>query len=491
MSTSAAFPVGSRVVLCGLKASEHNGKQGVIESLGPERLHVRLADGKVMAIRTSNLRLEPRPAPSLNVKELKLILEKSNNNQNLSGMDKQDLQAAVEACSTPEKNAEILLAAHQNQLRKAQPQPPVATTGIQLSTEQIKAATEQMDSMDPAQLRQQAAALKSMPPEVLRRQNPMLKNMTDDQIRQAATQFEMMASNPAMMKAAAEQMKGLSPEDIKRQQDSIVNGGSKNNTATAASATTSSATSPTTSSAPPHSGNMAEMMNNNMDPEMIRQQVAMMKSMSTSQLRAVNPQFAAMTDEQIQQTTRQMEMIAANPGLMKLAAEQMKNMSPEDIKAIQEGRMPAGLGDVSGGAAPAMDPKALLANTSGKQIKELLQTAKANPDMLRSVMPNADPKQMESMIEKLDGMDERTLDRIISVLTKLSNMAQPVIKVYQSANKIVGGHLLKCFVMFFIVMFFCRWFGLTVFTASVKGTAEQEPPEADEVVALGEFDDEF
>lgn len=491
-TSDSAFPVGTRVVLCGLKATEHNGKNGTIESAGPERLHVRLAaDGKVMAIRTANLRLEPRPAPSLSVRELKLILEKSGCSENLSGMDRQDLQAAVEACSNPEENAKVLLEHHQRQGQ--QQRPPAAATTENISAERIRAATEQMNSMDPAQLRQQASMLKSMPPEVLRRQNPMLARMSDDQIRQAAAQFEMMASNPAMMKAATEQMKGLSPEEIERQQESIMKGAGAKDTSNkidqnAPSASTASPAT-TAAAAASSSGNMAEMLSS-MDPEMIRQQASMMKSMSTSQLRAMGPQFAGMTDEQIHQTTRQMEMIAANPGLMKLAAEQMKNMSPEDIKAVQEGRMPAGLGESSSGGAAAPDPMALLSNTSGKQIKELLQTAKANPDVLRSVMPNADPKQMESMIEKLDRMDESTLDRIIAVLTKLSNFARPVIKMYQSANKIVGGHLLKIVVMLPIVIFLYRWFGPTLFTATVKGTAE-EPPEAEEVAALEEFEDEF
>jgi hypothetical protein len=38
-----------------------------------------------------------------------------------------------------------------------------------------------------------------------------------------------------------------------------------------------------------------------MDPDQLRQQAKMMKGMSPSQLRSMNPQFAAMSDAQIQQ----------------------------------------------------------------------------------------------------------------------------------------------------------------------------------------------
>jgi hypothetical protein len=96
----------------------------------------------------------------------------------------------------------------------------------------------------------------------LRRQNPMLRNMTDEQIRQAAVQFEMMASNPAMMKAATEQLSGMSPEDLKRQ-------GSTDNSG-AANAAVSSAIPAALA------GDPAEMLKN-MDPETIKQQVKMMK----------------------------------------------------------------------------------------------------------------------------------------------------------------------------------------------------------------------
>ena len=55
-----------------------------------------------------------------------------------------------------------------------------------------------------------------MPPDTLRSLNPQMANMTDAQIEQAASQMEMMASNPELMKMANEQMKNLTPEQMEQ-----------------------------------------------------------------------------------------------------------------------------------------------------------------------------------------------------------------------------------------------------------------------------------
>lgn len=73
---------------------------------------------------------------------------------------------------------------------------------------QAEQAANMMSNMSPDQLRQQAQMLKTMDPDTIRATNPQLAHMTNEQIKQAASQFEMMASNPAMMKMAMEQLKG-------------------------------------------------------------------------------------------------------------------------------------------------------------------------------------------------------------------------------------------------------------------------------------------
>jgi len=84
----------------------------------------------------------------------------------------------------------------------------------------------------------------------------------------------------------------------------------------------------------------------NMTPEQLKQQAAMLKSMSYDQLRATNPQMANMTDSQIQMSIQQLEMMANNPVMVKMAADQMKNMNEDDFenmrKSLDSNTMPAG-----------------------------------------------------------------------------------------------------------------------------------------------------
>ncbi len=82
------------------------------------------------------------------------------------------------------------------------------------SVSQAQQAAKAMQNMSPDQLKQQAQMLKTMDPDVIRRTNPQMAHMSDAQIKMAAMQFEMMASNPAMMKMATEQMANATPEQL-------------------------------------------------------------------------------------------------------------------------------------------------------------------------------------------------------------------------------------------------------------------------------------
>ena len=51
----------------------------------------------------------------------------------------------------------------------------------------------------------------------------------------------------------------------------------------------------------------------------------------------MNTQMAHMTDEQINMAITQMEAVANNPAMMKMAAEQMKHMNPEELQQAVAG----------------------------------------------------------------------------------------------------------------------------------------------------------
>jgi len=471
MPLASLLPKGTRVVLTGLqKAPEHNGKVGVVESVllgtNDERHQVRLAgDGKTVAIRAANLRLEPRPVETLSVKELKYILANSECNQDPRGMDKKALQTAVSDISSPEKNAEILFRKLQReqQPKAASPAAAADNSSARFSKEQIEATAEQMSSMDPAVLRQQAAAFRTMPPEQLRRQNPMFAGMSDEQIRQAASQLELMASNPAMMKAAVDQMKGMSPEEMERQGKAVL--GTNSHKAAAASsssstiapdtgraaATTTTTSSQATNTSSPVPPNFLDTLSQ-MDPEQmeqqLKQQAALIKSLPPAQLRSMHPQFAAMSDAQITQMVAQMELMSSNPAMLKAATDQMKTMTPEQIQQLQETGMPSPGGssnnnNASSSSSSPLDPSMFLSNLTGKQVKELAKTAEENPDMLKAALPNVDPQTVQALIQKVNSMNESTLDWILSWLGRLQRVAQTVLRWYRGTHRAVGGHLWK------------------------------------------------
>jgi hypothetical protein len=64
-------------------------------------------------------------------------------------------------------------------------------------------------------------------------------------------------------------------------------------------------------------------------------QAQMMRSMPLATLRSLNPSFANLTDDQIKMSIEQMEMMASNPDMLRMAAQMAGNMSPEELQQAQ------------------------------------------------------------------------------------------------------------------------------------------------------------
>jgi hypothetical protein len=212
MTTADPFPLEARVLLKDLqKAPELNNKLGVIKSglsdAGRQTVYVHELK-RSMNVKPINLVYEPRTVDSLSVKELKLLIQSKKiveDDNELTGLDKDELKAKVsEAIDSEDEIAEILSKAQEPNAppAKAKKSAPAASGGM-ASVDPTQAA-DQLASMNPEQLRQQARMMRSMPPSQVRSMNPALANMSDAQIRMAADQMEMMASNPQMMQSAAQ-----------------------------------------------------------------------------------------------------------------------------------------------------------------------------------------------------------------------------------------------------------------------------------------------
>eukprot|EP00632_Arachnochrysis_sp_CCMP2950_P013658 CAMPEP_0185699198 /NCGR_PEP_ID=MMETSP1164-20130828/6782_1 /TAXON_ID=1104430 /ORGANISM="Chrysoreinhardia sp, Strain CCMP2950" /LENGTH=311 /DNA_ID=CAMNT_0028366131 /DNA_START=148 /DNA_END=1079 /DNA_ORIENTATION=+ len=73
-----------------------------------------------------------------------------------------------------------------------------------------------------------------------------------------------------------------------------------------------------------------------MDPEQFKMQAAMLKGYPKPTIRQLVPQFASMTDAQIDGALAQMEMMADNPSMMAMARNQMQNMTHAQAAAQME-----------------------------------------------------------------------------------------------------------------------------------------------------------
>ena len=413
--TMSSFPLYAKVVLQGLqKAPELNGKEAVVQSALSEtgRQQVYIASlSKTVNIKPANLLYQDRPVDSLSVKELKRVLEatqeKAENtnetdkkDETPAPVDKSELQAQVaKLTDSPQEIAEILAIAEAKEEEAAAAKKPKkkstrSTSNNANSNNNPQHVANAMENMSPEQLRQQAHMLRTMNPNVLRAQNPQLAHMTDAQIRQAAQQFEMMASNPALRKQALDQMKHMSPEQM-----AAMGGGPA-------------------ARGPPQ--NPAEAMAN-MTPEQMRQQAHMLKTMDPDTIRRTNPQLAHMSNDQIKQAAAQFEMMANNPDMMKMAMDQMKNMTPEQMEAVQRGEMPP-----PDDSAAAADPATMLANMDKKQLKQMLRTVKDNPDMIKQFakMTGSSEEATQKSLEAFANMDDAKLDMAVTALSFVQKLQQ-------------------------------------------------------------------
>jgi hypothetical protein len=226
----------------------------------------------------------------------------------------------------------------------------------------------------------------------------------------------------------------------------------------------------------------------------------------------MHSQFANMYDADIDRMMTQMQFMADNPAMMKMATDAMKHMTPEQMAQIQQGQIPTpnlhngtgGATDGGGGTTTppsTMDQAAqLLSNMTGKQVKEFLKMAKDNPELLQQSVPaGTDTTQMERVLTTLEGMDEATLDRILKVLTGIQKFMSPIIKAYTLANRAVGGHLFKMILVMVVALVMYRWMGWSGIPTTTTTTPaledmvnEMMPPEEGEATTTaGEFDDEF
>ena len=411
----ASFPVGSSVILQNLVgAAQYNGKKGIVKSRvttnGRQEVYVIEAD-KTMAIKPANLMFVPRELSSLSVSEMKGVLLESIGSSiegELAGLEKDVLQSMVKEVTTSSDELAKLIA------KANEPKDVPATTtssttpSSSFNSSQLRQGAERMASMNPDQLRQQAATMKAMGPAALRATNPAMAHLTDAQINMSITQMEAMANNPQMMKVAMDQMKNMSQSDLDEamkqnplapQSSSSSSNNNNNAAATYPDVRSASAASSARSTVPEAVQNMssdqfkaASQQMASMSPDQLKQQASMLKSMSKDTLRRSNPYMANMTDAEIDIAIQQMESMASSPDMLKMASEQLKNMTPEQFQQMKS--MAGSSGGIMGGSndntanATAGAPAANGGAGAGMPTdpSQMMEALFSNPEQLNSMV---------------------------------------------------------------------------------------------------------
>eukprot|EP00986_Skeletonema_menzelii_P010288 scaffold5011_cov143-Skeletonema_menzelii.AAC.4 len=492
---ASSFPVGACVVLQNLVgAAQYNDKNGIVKSKisqnGRQEVYV-FGVNKSMAIKPANMRYLPRELSSLSVPEMKGVLTASGSSteEELSGMEKDTLKGMVaEVTTSPEELAKLIAKANEPSADIPTPRSSRSTAQASppnISTSQLRQGAERMSSMTPDQLRQQAATMRAMGAATLRATNPAMAALTDEQINMSISQMEAMANNPQMMKMAMDQMKNMSESDLNaavkqdlaaQRSSSSSNANNVDPNATYSDVTSAAAAAPTTNRSVPDISSdqfkTASQQMASMSPEQLKQQASMLRGMPKETLRRTNPFMAKMSDAEIEMAIQQMESMASNPEMLKMAGEQLKNMSPEQfeqMKKMANGSGIAGAGMVGSSAdnnanttatdtpVPAggfpSDPSQMMETllSNPEQLNSMIKMMKQNPDMIKQMIAaqfgggsggqggdQAKIEQMEKAIDQFSQMDDKQLERYLKMANTVQTVTKPVLNSFKATKNMLG-----------------------------------------------------
>lgn len=208
-------------------------------------------------------------------------------------------------------------------------------------------------------------------------------------------------------------------------------------TTSSAARSKSSSSSPSSTPTASQAQQAADMMKN-MTPEQLKQQAEMLRNMDPATIRSMNPQMAHMTDEQIKMAATQFEMMASNPAMLDMALNQMKNMDPDQMAAMQQ-QAQSGAGGVNGGPGAGMDPSKMLADMDKDQLKMMLQSLKSNPEMMKQFaqMTGMSEEQLAQGVDMFASMDDSKLEGAL----KMMQRAQQVKDAWTKVDSKTGGNL--------------------------------------------------
>ena len=199
------------------------------------------------------------------------------------------------------------------------------------------------------------------------------------------------------------------------------------------------------------------------DPEQLKAQARMMKNMDKNTVRRMNPQFATMSDAELDNMATQMEMMASNPAMMKSAMQMMGGMDhKEATRKVNQARSGMARPVMSGGyrkgdrvelhslkgAAEHNGKQGTVVGPQGERVKVLLDDSDSKTLALKvtnltklesadeptlpdattmrkgmEAMSQADPEQLKAQANAMRNMDPATIRRMNPAMANLSDEA--------------------------------------------------------------------
>ena len=309
-----------------------------------------------------------------------------------------------------------------------------------------------------------------------------------------------MASNPEMMKMASEQMKGMGEEELKQalgQAQSASSSVPRPSLPVASDTANSATMNDTIKNMSSDQFKEASQKISSLSPEQLKAQAAMLKNMPIETLRETNPHMANMSEEQIKLAIQQMESMANNPEMMKMASEQMKNMDEKQFEQVKQ-MFQNGVGSASNNSTTASnsngetsniadfaaDPSKMMESllSNPEQLSSMIKTMKQNPDFIKSMMRSqmgikegeekegADPRaeQMEKAIDQFASMSDEQLDKYIKYANKAQSVFKPVLSSFNKVKSTLGVSS-RTMIVLINLFIFC---GIALFVIWMKSRKE-------------------
>jgi hypothetical protein len=182
--------------------------------------------------------------------------------------------------------------------------------------------------------------------------------------------------------------------------------------------------------------------------------------------------MANMTEDQIKMAIDQMEAMAQDPSMMKLAAEQMKNMDEKQFESIKEmfgngvNATTASNGSATSMADLTADPSKMMESllSNPEQLSSMIKTMKQNPDLIKSMMRSqmgdtagngADPRaeQMDKAIDQFANMSDEQLEKYIKYANKAQSVFSPLLSGFNKAKSTLGVSSKTMIVLINVIIF--------------------------------------